>query len=83
MRSLFPVGPQRNRFATLRLALATALVAIPLGATGCRTVGTAVGTAGEVAGDTAKAAGSLVGTAARGAGRIVERTANAAADEVE
>lgn len=63
--------------ACSRIALASALVLVLLAPAGCRTVGTAVGTAGEVAGDTARAAGDLAGTAARGAGRIVKRTADA------
>lgn len=63
------------------LAAVAALLAVPLATTGCRTIGTAVGTAGHVAADTAQAAGSAAATAARGAGQIVERTANTASDE--
>jgi hypothetical protein len=51
-------------------------------AAGCRTVGTAVGTAGRVASDTAQAAGKAAGSAASGAGEIVENTANEADREV-
>lgn len=65
-----------------KLAL-TGAVALALLTGGCRTVGTAAGKAGEVAGDTARAAGNAAGTAAHGAGEIVEDTANAAEDEME
>ena len=64
---------------TLHLTLVAALLALPLG---CRTVGTAVGSAGRAAASTAEAAGSAAGTAARGAGQIVEDTANTADKEV-
>ena len=63
----------------LRASLALALLALPLG---CRTVGTAVGTAGKAAASTAEAAGKAAGTAAHGAGQIVEDTANTADKEV-
>lgn len=68
------------RTALRTLAVAT-LLALPLATAGCRTIGTAVGTAGNVAADTAQAAGNLAATAVRGAGRIVERTADAASSE--
>jgi hypothetical protein len=62
-----------------RALVAIALLGLPLG---CRTVGTAVGTAGRAAGATAEAAGQAAGTAATGAGQIVEDTAKEADREV-
>jgi hypothetical protein len=65
-----------------RKLVLTSLVALSLLSGGCRTIGTAGGKAGEVAGDTARAAGDAAGTAAKGAGEIIEDTAGAADDEM-
>lgn len=67
-----------------QLGAAAALVAgLGLASTGCETVGTAGGSAGEAVGDTAEAAGDAAGTAARGAGDIIEDTAGAADRELD
>ena len=68
----------------LRISLVALLAAAALAsASGCRTVGTAVGTAGNAVGDTAVSAGKAASTAAKGAGSIVEKTADAADDEIK
>jgi hypothetical protein len=60
------------------------LVAVlAIGASGCRTVGTAGRSAGEAAGSTAEAAGGAAGTAARGAGDVIGDTAEEADRELD
>jgi len=68
--------------STSRKIALVILASVALAAAGCRTIGTAAGTAGNVAADTARAAGDAAGTAARGPGRIVQETAGAAEDEM-
>jgi len=68
--------------STPRKLVLVILSSVALAAAGCRTIGTAAGTAGDVAADTARAAGDAAGTAARGAGRIVKDTAGAAEEEM-
>jgi hypothetical protein len=70
---------KRTPIRTLVFAGAAALAL----ATGCKTVGTAGGAAGDAAADTARAAGNAAGTAARGAGNIIEDTAEAADREMD
>ncbi len=54
------------------------VAALAIGASGCRTVGTAGRSLGDAVGDTAEAAGGAASTAAKGAGDVIENTAEAA-----
>jgi hypothetical protein len=68
---------------TLREMICAAIAAGAIASLGCHTIGTAAGSAGDAAADTAKAAGNAAGTAARGAGNVIEDTAEAADREFD
>jgi len=66
-----------------RKILLTVVAGLALATAGCRTIGTAGGSAGDAAADTARAAGNAAGTAAQGAGNVIEDTAHAADEEMD
>lgn len=59
------------------------MAVLAIGASGCRTTGTAGRSAGEAVGDTAEAAGDAAGTAARGVGDVIGDTAEEADRELD
>ena len=66
----------------LRGMICAGVAAATLATLGCRTIGTAGGSAGRAAGNAAEAAGDAAGTAARGAGDIIKDTAHEADREM-